>query len=182
MANSNEKSSSSSRKSKKSSSDKPKQPQRGLGVAQLEQIRLRSQLGCSGFTSSPVAPFQDELRSQGVGSYGVQQSSSYNNYYSQSSSPSTSSPYGHHPNYMMAFGDHERSNLRYQDSLTSAAPRWNPNGVLESSTYSQSDPTSRHFNSYFEDSRHERIDFFKNSKKSESSEHEEVDLELRLSI
>ena len=24
----------------------------------------------------------------------------------------------------MAFGDHERSNLRYQDSLTSAAPRY----------------------------------------------------------
>jgi len=32
------------RKSKKS--EKPKQPQRGLGVAQLEQIRLRSQMGC----------------------------------------------------------------------------------------------------------------------------------------
>ena len=37
----------SSRKGKKSSSDKPKQPQRGLGVAQLEKIRLHSQLGCN---------------------------------------------------------------------------------------------------------------------------------------
>nr|KAJ0206684.1 hypothetical protein LSAT_V11C500282110 [Lactuca sativa] len=37
--------SSSSRKGKKSSSDKPKQPQRGLGVAQLEKIRLHSQMG-----------------------------------------------------------------------------------------------------------------------------------------
>ncbi|KAI3786897.1 hypothetical protein L1987_40961 [Smallanthus sonchifolius] len=36
---------SSSRKGKKSSADKPKQPQRGLGVAQLEKIRLHSQLG-----------------------------------------------------------------------------------------------------------------------------------------
>lgn len=36
---------SSSRKGKKSNSDKPKQPQRGLGVAQLEKIRLHSQLG-----------------------------------------------------------------------------------------------------------------------------------------
>jgi len=36
---------SSSRKGKKSSnSDKPKQPQRGLGVAQLEKIRLHTQL------------------------------------------------------------------------------------------------------------------------------------------
>lgn len=37
-------SSSSSRKGKKSNSDKPKQPQRGLGVAQLEKIRLTSQM------------------------------------------------------------------------------------------------------------------------------------------
>lgn len=37
-------SSSSSRKGKKSNSDhKPKQPQRGLGVAQLEKIRLHTQ-------------------------------------------------------------------------------------------------------------------------------------------
>nr|GEW29556.1 reverse transcriptase domain-containing protein [Tanacetum cinerariifolium] len=36
--------SSSSRKGKKSHPDKPKQPQRGLGVAQLEKIRLHSQL------------------------------------------------------------------------------------------------------------------------------------------
>lgn len=36
---------SSSRKGKKSHPDKPKQPQRGLGVAQLEKIRLHSQLG-----------------------------------------------------------------------------------------------------------------------------------------
>lgn len=41
--------SSSSRKGKKSSSssDKPKQPQRGLGVAQLEKIRLHTQMGCA---------------------------------------------------------------------------------------------------------------------------------------
>ena len=39
--------SSSSRKGKKSNSDKPKQPQRGLGVAQLEKIRLHEQMGSS---------------------------------------------------------------------------------------------------------------------------------------
>lgn len=38
---------SSSRKSKKNNSDKPKQPQRGLGVAQLEKIRLQGQMGCA---------------------------------------------------------------------------------------------------------------------------------------
>lgn len=36
-----------SRKGKKGSSDKSKQPQRGLGVAQLEKIRLHGQLGSS---------------------------------------------------------------------------------------------------------------------------------------
>ncbi|XP_058069786.1 protein SPEAR1-like [Magnolia sinica] len=35
----------SSRKGKKSNSDKPKQPQRGLGVAQLEKLRLENQIG-----------------------------------------------------------------------------------------------------------------------------------------
>jgi len=34
----------SSRKGKKSSTDKPKQPQRGLGIAQLERIRLHDQM------------------------------------------------------------------------------------------------------------------------------------------
>ncbi|CAN1822582.1 Protein SPEAR1 [Linum perenne] len=38
-------SSSSSRKGKKNNNNQPKQPQRGLGVAQLEKIRLTGQLG-----------------------------------------------------------------------------------------------------------------------------------------
>lgn len=37
-------SSSSSRKGKKNNQDKPKQPQRGLGVAQLEKIRLHGEM------------------------------------------------------------------------------------------------------------------------------------------
>ncbi|KMT03135.1 hypothetical protein BVRB_8g196910 [Beta vulgaris subsp. vulgaris] len=187
----NSSSSSSSRKSKKSSSDKPKQPQRGLGVAQLEQIRLRTQMGCNGYSTSSAAAAtfhqEEDMRLQGVpNNYGVQQSStSYNPYYSSQSSPPTSS-YAHHPNFMMVFGDHDRSNLRYEDSQPSNAPRWNPNCVLESSTYTQSDTASRHRSSYFEDSRHQRIDFLKSmgssGQNAESMEHEEVDLELRLSL
>ena len=46
----------SSRKGKKSSSDKPKQPQRGLGVAQLEKIRLHGQLGVN-YLPSPHNPY-----------------------------------------------------------------------------------------------------------------------------
>lgn len=40
-------SSSSSRKGKKNNSEKPKQPQRGLGVAQLEKLRLHGQMACA---------------------------------------------------------------------------------------------------------------------------------------
>lgn len=53
---------SSSRKGKKSNSDKPKQPQRGLGVAQLEKIRLHSQLGFHSTNLHPqVYPFSPNL-------------------------------------------------------------------------------------------------------------------------
>lgn len=37
----------------KNSSDKPKQPQRGLGVAQLEKIRLHSEFNCNSFDTYP---------------------------------------------------------------------------------------------------------------------------------
>lgn len=53
-------SSSSSRKSsRKNNSDKPKQPQRGLGVAQLEKIRLhgQAQMGCATYHPSLHGPY-----------------------------------------------------------------------------------------------------------------------------
>ena len=51
-------SSSSSRKGKKNNQEKPKQPQRGLGVAQLEKIRLHGQMGCGGAYHPPLhAPY-----------------------------------------------------------------------------------------------------------------------------
>ena len=50
-------SSSSSRKGKKSNSDKPRQPQRGLGVAQLEKIRLHGQMGCAYHPSLQTPPY-----------------------------------------------------------------------------------------------------------------------------
>ena len=37
----------------KNGSDKPKQPQRGLGVAQLEKIRLHGELNCNSFSTYP---------------------------------------------------------------------------------------------------------------------------------
>lgn len=68
---------SSSRKGKKNGgSDKPKQPQRGLGVAQLEKIRLHSQLGCNYLPSVPnpyhaAAPNLSQVRIFGFISFVV---------------------------------------------------------------------------------------------------------------
>lgn len=50
-------SSSSSRKGKKNNQEKPKQPQRGLGVAQLEKIRLHGQIGCGAYHPPLHAPY-----------------------------------------------------------------------------------------------------------------------------
>ncbi|KAF8393401.1 hypothetical protein HHK36_021645 [Tetracentron sinense] len=50
----------SSRKGKKSNSEKPKPPQRGLGVAQLEKIRLHNQMGCS-YLPSLHSPYHTNL-------------------------------------------------------------------------------------------------------------------------
>lgn len=50
-------SSSSSRKGKKNNQDKSKQPQRGLGVAQLEKIRLHGQMACGGYHPPLHSPY-----------------------------------------------------------------------------------------------------------------------------
>lgn len=52
---------SSRREKKSSSSDKPRQPQRGLGVAQLERIRLQSQMASYLPSLHPPPPFQGNL-------------------------------------------------------------------------------------------------------------------------
>lgn len=65
LGNERSSSSGSSRKgSKKGNSDKPKQPQRGLGVAQLEKIRLHSQMGCTSYLPSVQNPYANHNLSQ----------------------------------------------------------------------------------------------------------------------
>ncbi|KAG0465388.1 hypothetical protein HPP92_019552 [Vanilla planifolia] len=67
--------SSSSRKGKKNSPEKAKQPQRGLGVAQLEKLRIQNQLMASYNLPSPHPHFHDTLM------IGYEDNlSSYNNY------------------------------------------------------------------------------------------------------
>ena len=58
--NNNMKNNSSSCNSKKGkSSEKTKQPQRGLGVAQLEKIRLHTQLASMGIYPNPQLSYPD---------------------------------------------------------------------------------------------------------------------------
>jgi hypothetical protein len=54
----------SSRKGKKSNSDKPKQPQRGLGVAQLEKIRLHGQMASDYHPSLHRTPYPTTFNQQ----------------------------------------------------------------------------------------------------------------------
>ncbi|KAK7398968.1 hypothetical protein VNO78_10142 [Psophocarpus tetragonolobus] len=56
-------SSSSTKAGKKNNSDKPKQPQRGLGVAQLEKIRLHGQIAC-GYHPSLHPPYPSNFNNE----------------------------------------------------------------------------------------------------------------------
>ncbi|KAF0925989.1 hypothetical protein E2562_019932 [Oryza meyeriana var. granulata] len=79
-----------SRKGKRSAgnsgSDKPKQPQRGLGVAQLEKIRIQSEMA-AGYLQNPCLG-QQPPPIHGFGSLKLEDARSSN---SLSSSPSSSS-------------------------------------------------------------------------------------------
>ncbi|XP_068653683.1 protein SPEAR1-like [Aristolochia californica] len=174
----------SSRKGKKSNSDKPKQPQRGLGVAQLEKIRLRNQMnscytpslhGSShpGFNQEENAPVEMALPS------------------SVSSSSYISGPsFGYNPNLMVGVGDVESSDIRYGDSISTATESWNQNrSILQTQQSAQSSMTRHFLRLHAEDSsqkkrRQDRCDSMGSSSHNSDSSHEgqELDLELKLSL
>ncbi|KAK4433012.1 protein SPEAR3 [Sesamum alatum] len=181
-------SSSSSRKPKKGSSDKPKQPQRGLGVAQLEKIRLHSQLGSNYLppVHNPYAPSfnQEDMRLQTAYS---SPSSSFSN--SSSSSPS----YGFRGPHagMMGLPDLDRTNIRYGDTQSSSTiARWHPgNAGMGTQHFVEPSLTTRPF---FEPTVEGSINT-KNkqdgnnprgssSQNTDSSSSQDIDLELRLSL
>ncbi|KAM7259877.1 hypothetical protein ACFE04_015618 [Oxalis oulophora] len=188
LGNDSSSSSSSSRKGKKSNSDKPKQPQRGLGVAQLEKIRLHGQMG---YPPSLHAPNnypnsfnQEDMRVQGAYSSSFAYSSS---------SVQTASPaaYGyHHPNMMMGLGEYDRTNIGFGDSQPNTPTRWNPeSGNLDAHLGSQPGMTRHLLNLHTEDykqkksNKHRSSSLGSSSQNSESSDHsQDLDLELRLSI
>ncbi|CAH9077082.1 unnamed protein product [Cuscuta epithymum] len=189
----------SARKSKKgNTSDKPKQPQRGLGVAQLEKIRLHSQMGCT-FLPNPLhhLPYdshpshhqvQEDMRLQTAGgSYSTSPPSfSY--------SPSSSSPYPYPANQssiMMTVTDLERANVRFGDHshpISNANPSWHPGMVYESQHYAQPNMTRHFLNHHLEGPVDRRVKKGRSystgssDPNSHSNGDSELDLELRLSL
>ncbi|KAL3535716.1 hypothetical protein ACH5RR_004177 [Cinchona calisaya] len=186
--------SSSSRKGKKgNNSDKPKQPQRGLGVAQLEKIRLHSQMGCSAYLpsvqSNPYSPnfTQEDVRLQTAAYSSAAATSSFS--YSTPSSSSYGFPT--HQNLPMGMSDFEgRANIRYVDSHPPTTTRWPPgNTMLDySQQFAQPSMTRQLLDLQVEDSyemrKKGRSDSIgsSTSHNSESNCNEDLDLELRLSL
>ncbi|KAL4303720.1 hypothetical protein GQ457_10G000600 [Hibiscus cannabinus] len=169
-----------SRKGKKSNSDKPKQPQRGLGVAQLEKIRLHEQMTCT-FHPHPPLPNLEDIRVQ------QQQTAAYSSssFSYSSSSPTSSASYGFHPSIMMGLGEYDqRANISYGDSQPSTAASWNQgSGILDSQHYAQPNMARQLLNAETKKSKkHRSSSLGSSSHNSESSETQELDLELRLSL
>ncbi|XP_039115921.1 protein SPEAR1-like [Dioscorea cayenensis subsp. rotundata] len=123
----------SSKRGKKNNSDKPKQPQRGLGVAQLEKIRLHDQM--ASYLPSLHSPFHSNLNKED----GLREEVAFSpSFYCSNSSSSTSasSPYhGLQANQqMMMFGDNETLDIRsYGDfsSCSSSSRLYMPNNVVQ---------------------------------------------------
>ncbi|CAN6900685.1 unnamed protein product [Brassica oleracea var. botrytis] len=153
------------RRGKKNGSEKPKQPQRGLGVAQLEKIRLHGEMSCNNYNPS-LYP-QENVRMQGE--YSSIPSSSPSFTYA---SPS-STPYGFYPDMMMGV---------HRDQYERATTSWNPSyGILESQ-HSLEPNITRHFLHEDPSSTRRSKSLGSGNQNSGSSDNQELDLELRLSI
>ncbi|KAG2277722.1 protein SPEAR1-like [Brassica napus] len=160
------------RRGKKNGSEKPKQPQRGLGVAQLEKIRLHSEMSCNSFDnySSSLYP-QENVRMQGYAS--IPSSSPSFTYVSPSPSPSPSPSYGLYPNMMID---------AHRDQYERATMSWNPSyGILESHHYLEPN-TTRHILNEDPCFTRRSKSLGSGNQNSGSNDNQELDLELRLSL
>ncbi|BAU02903.1 hypothetical protein LR48_Vigan10g010700 [Vigna angularis] len=172
-------SSSSSRKGKKNNQEKPKQPQRGLGVAQLEKIRLHGQMGCGAYHpplhASYPSNFNNEDPRVQTPYSSVPSSSSFS--YS-SSSTSYSASYGFQPNIVMSLPEYERTSIRYGDSQPTNTARWE-----HANSTAQTRPLLNLYDSqHIDTKKHRSGSVGASSQNSESSDTQEPDLELRLSL
>ncbi|XP_010917617.1 protein SPEAR3 [Elaeis guineensis] len=173
----------SSRKGKKNTSEKPKQPQRGLGVAQLEKIRLQHQM--AEYLPFLQSPSHSNLRMDDMRvDMAFSSSPSSSNMVSPSVVPL-------HPNTMMSYGDTERrTGVTYGEFHSSPPSRPLSNHDTTSQPHHCSPPTVTRplweqtmENSSQKKPRHDRsCSTGSMSQKSDSSDTQEIDLELRLSI
>ncbi|KAK7358346.1 hypothetical protein VNO77_00273 [Canavalia gladiata] len=176
----------SSKKGKKNNSDKPKQPQRGLGVAQLEKIRLHGQMARGYHHPSLHAPsypsnFNNEDPRVQI-AYSSVPSSSFP--YS-SSSTSYSPSFGFQPNIVMGLSEYEKTNIRYGDPQPNNTARWeHASAILESHPSAQSNIARPFLN--LNDSQDIDTEMHRSgsmgsiSANSETSDTQELDLELKL--
>ncbi|RDX62346.1 Protein SPEAR3 [Mucuna pruriens] len=170
---------SSSRKGKKNNQDKPKQPQRGLGVAQLEKIRLHGQMACSGYHPPLHAPYPSNFNNEDPRVQTPYSSVPSSSSFSYSSSSTSYSPsYGFQPNIVMSLPEYERTNIRYGDSQPTNTARWE-----HANSTAQTRPLLNLYDSqHIETKRHRSGSVGASSQNSESSDTQEPDLELRLSL
>ncbi|XP_020220259.1 protein SPEAR3 [Cajanus cajan] len=170
--------SSSSRKGKKNNnSDKPKQPQRGLGVAQLEKIRLHGQM--TYHPSLHPSNFNNEDPRVQIAYSSVPSSSSTSSYAAAS--------YGFQPNIMMSLSEYQKTNIKYGDSQQTNIARWETAKVILESQYSSPSNITRPFlnlndSQDIDTKKHRNGSVSSSSQNSESSDTQELDLELRLSL
>ncbi|PSS20857.1 hypothetical protein CEY00_Acc09896 [Actinidia chinensis var. chinensis] len=174
------------RKGKKGNSDnKPKQPQRGLGVAQLEKIRLNSQMANCSYLPNPHHASYGSNYHNNLSQEDMRMQTSY----SSSVVPSSSSYDFHgHQNIMMGLAESERTNIRIADYQPSTISRQNPStGMLERQHFAQPSMTRHFLNQHVEGQKNRKKDrggdsVGSGSQNSETSDTQELDLELRLAL
>ncbi|CAN8257579.1 unnamed protein product [Cochlearia groenlandica] len=164
-------SSSTTRRSKKNGShDKPKQPQRGLGVAQLEKIRLHGEISCNNHYYNPSLYHQEDVRMQGE--YTSIPSSPSFTY--ASSSQQSYAPYGLYPNTMIDV---------HRDQYERGTMSWNPShGILESQRSLEPNITRHFLHEDTSSTRRSKSLGSENQNLGSSDINQDVDLELRLSL
>ncbi|VAH22692.1 protein SPEAR3-like [Triticum dicoccoides] len=157
--------------------DKPRQPQRGLGVAQLEKIRLQAEMAEYQHHPPLVGQPPPSSSIHGTGSFNLQEDARSSLNYSLPSSPSSS----FHPNLVMAYNGWRSGDMRYGESPTAPIIRSGSNyhGATTYGTTHYPHPGSDHTLPLFEP----KLDLNQMAtvdSSSASTNLDDVDLELKL--
>ncbi|CAD5179503.1 unnamed protein product [Musa acuminata subsp. malaccensis] len=173
-----------SRKGRKSSSKRPKEPQRGLGVAQLEKIRLQSQM--NGYVSAFDFSFPSDLNMEDSKVKAAAPSSP-----SSSGSPTLAL----HPNMTVGHGNNDKRCLNYVEHWSDASARSQLNEASIYPYHYHAHPVALPlFRQSIEDAftaqdsaqkrrRHDRsLSLGSNGQISDPNQTQELDLELKLSL